>query len=248
MVADGTASPARWRWWWWRRRNGPGFKYRVVNGGMIVGGAGGNGGNGGASTTQPIAGGGRWRWQRRWRPYLRGAGYRLMNSGSIMGGSGGAGRRGHIGRRWRRRWQRRSMPASGAAITNNFGARSRAARVAPVGAFITTTCAAMPFDTNWRPCRPGSVGRGGTGISGSNLPSSIAARLPEAPDNGWQRHSFTGGVNTLTSNGTLTGNLGLADGIGTTLTIRQTAAAGATGNAIISGGITGISGAPPMRQ
>ena len=39
-----------------------------------------------------------------------------------------------------------------------------------------------------------------------------------------------------------TGNLGLADGVGATLTFRQTVAAGATGDAIISSRITGLSG------
>ncbi|MGN1287628.1 MAG: autotransporter domain-containing protein, partial [Bradyrhizobium sp.] len=92
--------------------------------------------------------------------------------------------------------------------------------------------------------RSGAAGTGGTGIVGAGLAIINSGTITGGGGPGAQGYAvgFTGGANTLTSiGGTLTGNLGIANGVGASLTFLQTSAAGATGDVTISS-ITGLTG------
>ncbi|WP_164938760.1 autotransporter domain-containing protein [Bradyrhizobium guangdongense] len=204
-----------------------------------IGGNGGKGGNGGFNGD--VAGGGGGAGSNAYT--ITGAGI-ASNSGSITGGNGGAGGAGDVGGSGGDGGNGIAVAATGVTI-NNSGTISGGAGGAG-GAQISDTSANYgdPAYGGTRG-RAGATGYGGAGIIGAGLTVNNSGTIAGGTGYGAGGNAinFTGGANTLTSvDGTLTGNLGLANGVGASLTLAQTSAAGASGDVTISG-ITGLTGA-----
>ncbi|WP_439404656.1 autotransporter domain-containing protein [Bradyrhizobium sp. DASA03076] len=207
------------------------------NSATLMGGNGGKGGNGGVSDIafSNVAGGGGGGGAGSTAFTVTGAGI-VSNSGGITGGAGGAGGAGAIGGNGGDGGNGIVVTATGVTV-NNSGAISGGA--GGVGGVAVPD----PY-TAYRLGRAGAAGIGGAGIIGAGLTIINSGTIAGGAGYGAGGNaiSFTGGANTLTSvGGTLTGNLGLANGVGASLTFAQTTAAGASGDVTISG-ITGLTG------
>ncbi|MGY2901621.1 autotransporter domain-containing protein [Bradyrhizobium sp. URHC0002] len=210
------------------------------NSATLIGGNGGKGGNGGV--VADVAGGGGGGGAGGAAFTITGSGSNT-NSGSITGGNGGAGGAGDVGGSGGDGGHGIVVTASGVTI-NNLGSISGGAGGAG-GAQVSDVYSngGDPVYGGTRG-RAGATGIGGAGIIGAGLTIINSGTIAGGAGSGAGGNaiSFTGGANTLTSvGGTLTGNLGLANGVGASLTFAQTSAAGASGDVTISG-ITGLAG------
>nr|WP_283811375.1 autotransporter domain-containing protein [Bradyrhizobium uaiense] len=227
------------------------------NSAALVGGNGGKGGGGGINASFPsqqIAGGGGGGGTGGTGFILTGAGVN-SNSGSITGGTGGAGGAGDVGGSGGDGGTGIVVTASGATIRNSGSISGGAGGGG--GAQVSDI-----YSNGGNPAfggttgRPGAAGTGGTGIIGAGLTIINSGTITGGGGGGGGGGSgsgsggsaqgyaigFTGGANTLTSSGgTLSGNLGIANGVGASLTFLQTSAAGASGDVTISS-ITGLAG------
>ncbi|WP_284260519.1 autotransporter domain-containing protein [Bradyrhizobium iriomotense] len=200
------------------------------NSATLTGGNGGKGGNGGVGSD--VAGGGGGGGAGSTAFTITGTGI-MSNSGTITGGAGGAGGSGAIGGNGGDAGNGIVVTATGVTI-NNSGAISGGAGGAGGAAVYD------PYTGG----RAGTAGLGGAGIVGAGMTIINSGTIAGGTGYGAGGNaiSFTGGANTLTSiGGTLSGNLGLADGVGASLTFAQTSADGASGDVTISG-ITGLTG------
>jgi len=200
------------------------------NSATLMGGNGGKGGNGGVSAG--VAGGGGGGGAGSSAFTVTGTGI-VSNSGAITGGAGGAGGAGAIAGNGGDGGNGIVVTATGVTV-NNSGAISGGAGGAG-GAHISD-----PYTL----AQAGAAGIGGAGIIGADLTIINSGTIAGGAGYGAGGNaiSFTGGANTLTSvGGTLSGNLGLANGVGTSLTFAQTSADSASGNVTV-GGITGLTG------
>jgi autotransporter-associated beta strand protein len=210
------------------------------NSATLIGGNGGKGGNGGV--VADVAGGGGGGGAGGAAFTITGSGSNT-NSGSITGGNGGAGGAGDVGGSGGDGGHGIVVTASGVTI-NNLGSISGGAGGAG-GAQVSDIYSngGDPLYGGTRG-RAGATGIGGAGIIGAGLTIINSGTIAGGAGSGAGGNaiSFTGGANTLTSiGGTLSGNLGLANGVGASLTFLETSAAGATGDVTISG-ITGLTG------
>jgi autotransporter-associated beta strand protein len=207
----------------------------------LTGGTGGNGGDGGNRGFDNGIGGGGGGGAGGFGLVITGNGTSSTNSGAINGGTGGIGGAGVRGGNGGDGGVGVYIPNSG-TIINSVNATILGGNG---GAGGTQEDDELAHETGSQGTGPGAVGAGGAGIVGNQIAIINSGSITGGTGNGGQANAitFTGGSNSLTENGTgLSGNLGLATGVGTVLTFVQTTENGGTGNAVISNNITGVTG------
>ena len=215
------------------------------NAGILTGGNGGKGGDGGVNASMPsnqVAGGGGGGGAGGAAVVITGAGTH-SNSGSITGGNGGAGGAGDVGGSGGDGGTGIVVTSPGVTIRNSGSISGGAGGSGGAQVSDVYSNQGEPSTGGTRG-RPGAAGTGGSGIVGGGLTIINSGTITGGGGPGVQGNAigFTGGANTLTSSGgALSGNLGIANGVGASLTFLQTSAAGATGDVTISR-ITGLTG------